>query len=48
MRLRNMLKICLAFCKSEPQYAYKCFAHKRASNLYIGAMLKETISYINY
>ena len=24
----NMLKICLAFRKSEPQYAYKCYAYK--------------------
>ena len=23
-----MLKICLAFCKSEPQYAYKRYAYK--------------------
>ena len=26
MRLRNILKICLVFWKSEPQYAYKCYA----------------------
>ena len=24
-----MLKICLVFCKSEPQYAYKRYAHKK-------------------
>ena len=29
MRLRNMLKICLVFCKSEPQYAYKRYAYKK-------------------
>ena len=29
MRLRNMLKICLAFLKCEPQYAYKCYACKK-------------------
>ena len=27
MRLRNMLKICLVFCKSEP--AYKRYAYKK-------------------
>ena len=29
MRLRNMLKICLVFCKSEPRYAYKHYAYKK-------------------
>ena len=29
MRLRNMLKICLVFCKFEPQYAYKRYAYKK-------------------
>ena len=29
MRLRNMLKICLVFWKSEPQYAYKRYAYKK-------------------
>ena len=29
MRLRNMLKICLVFLKSEPQYAYKLYAYKK-------------------
>ena len=29
MRLRNMLKVCLAFWKSEPQYAYKRYAYKK-------------------
>ena len=29
MRLRNMLKICLAFWESEPQYAYKLYAYKK-------------------
>ena len=29
MRLRNMLKICLVFCKSEPRYAYKRYAYKQ-------------------
>ena len=32
MRLSNMLKICLAFWKSEPQYAYKRYAYKK--NMY--------------
>ena len=27
--LRNMLKICLAFRKSEPKYAYKRYAYKK-------------------
>ena len=27
-----MLKICLVFCKSEPQYAYKRYAYKK--NMY--------------
>ena len=29
MRLRYILKICLAFWKSEPQYAYKRYAYKK-------------------
>ena len=29
MRLRNMLKICLVFWESEPQYAYKRYAYKK-------------------
>ena len=29
MRLRNMLRICLVFWKSDPQYAYKCYACKK-------------------
>ena len=29
MRLRNMLKICLAFWKIDPQYAYKRYAYKK-------------------
>ena len=29
MRLRNMLKICLVFWKSEPRYAYKLHAYKK-------------------
>ena len=29
MRLRNMLKICLVFWKSEPRYAYKRYAYKK-------------------
>ena len=29
MNLRNMLKICLVFWKSEPQYAYKLYANKK-------------------
>ena len=29
MRLRNMLRICLVFWKSEPQYAYKRYAYKK-------------------
>ena len=29
MRLMNMLKICLAFLKSEPQYAYNRYAYKK-------------------
>ena len=34
MRLRNMLRICLAFWKSEPQYANKRYAYKK--NMYLG------------
>ena len=40
MRLRNMLKICLVFWESEPQYAYKRYAYKK--NMYpltIGSLL---------
>ena len=33
MRLGNMLKICLAFWKSEPQYAYKRYAYKKTCML---------------
>ena len=29
MSLRNMLKICLVFWKSEPWYAYKLYAYKK-------------------
>ena len=29
MRPRNMLKICLVYWKSEPQYAYKHYAYKK-------------------
>ena len=29
MWLRKMLKICLVFWKSEPQYAYKRYAYKK-------------------
>ena len=29
MRLRNMLKICLVFWESEPQYAHKRYAYKK-------------------
>ena len=29
MRLRNMLKICLVFWKSDPRYAYKRYAYKK-------------------
>ena len=28
-----MLKICLAFQKSESQYAYKCYAYKKTYRL---------------
>ena len=31
MRLRNMLRICLVFWKSEPQYAYKRYAYKKTT-----------------
>ena len=30
-----MLKICLAFWKSEPQYAYKRYAYKKNTCIYI-------------
>ena len=33
MRLRNVLKICLVFWKSEPQYAYKRYAYKKTSTI---------------
>ena len=29
MRLRNTLKICLVFWKSEPRYVYKRYAYKK-------------------
>ena len=35
MRLRNMLRICLVFLKSEPQYAYKRYAYEKKHALYI-------------
>ena len=31
MRLRKMLKICLVFSESEPQYAYKRYAYKKTT-----------------
>ena len=34
MRLRNMLRLCLVFWKSEPHYAYKHYAYKR-KNMYL-------------
>ena len=37
MRLRNMLKMCLVFCKSEPRYAYKRYAYKKKHVYLIGA-----------
>ena len=39
-RLRNMLKICLDFSKSEPQYAYKRYAYKK--NMYSGGAYSHT------
>ena len=40
MRLRNMLEICLVFCKSEPRYAYKRYAYKKkhVSDIFDGFM----------
>ena len=38
MRLRSMLKICLAFWKSEPQYACKRYAYKK--NMYDNSYLQ--------
>ena len=40
MRLRNILKICLVFWKSEPQYAYTRYAYKRKT-----CMLAQTNSH---
>ena len=37
MRLKNMLRLCLAFWKSEPHYAYKRYAYKR-KNMYYRSM----------
>ena len=34
MRLRNMLKICIVFWESEPQYAYKRYAYKKKHVLF--------------
>ena len=34
-----MLKICLVFRKSEPQYAYKRYAYKRKNMYMFGAKL---------
>ena len=34
MRLRNMLKTCLVFWKSEPQYAYKPYGYKKTCIFY--------------
>ena len=39
MRLRNMLRLCLVFWKSEPHYAYKRYAYKR-KNMYARMYIK--------
>ena len=41
MRLRNMLKICLVFWKSEPQYAYKLHAYKKKTCMPLDRRTKE-------
>ena len=43
MRLRNMLKICLVFWESEPQYAYKRYAYKK--NMYF-IFLPHTVAFL--
>ena len=42
MKLRNMLKICLAFWKSQPQYAYKRYAYEQ--NMYETETLHQQIN----
>ena len=42
MRLRNMLRICLVFWKSEPRCAYKRYAYKK--NMYMINTLTSIIS----
>ena len=44
MRLRNILKTCLAFRKSEPQYAYKRYAYKKHIVTF-KACIQETFSH---
>ena len=41
MRLRNMLKICLVFWESEPQYAYKRYAYKEKTCIAIMPLDKQ-------
>ena len=47
MMLRNMLKKCLVFCKSEPQYAYKRYAYKR-KNMYLPMIVYLSCSKLVY
>ena len=48
MRLRNMLKICLVFWKSEPEYAYKRYAYKKKKHVpQISHSLNSYTSYRN-
>ena len=40
-----MLKICLGFCKSEPQYAYKRYAYKKTCSQ---LKLEPIVKYIEF
>ena len=46
MRLRNMLKICLVFWESEPQYAYKRYAIKKTCILFKFESAQYTLKHI--
>ena len=40
-----MLKICLVFWKSEPQYAYKLYAYKKKHVQYLSVQEQKSVQY---
>ena len=42
-----MLKICLVFWESEPQYAYKRYAYKK-KNMYQSIRISQTLIFTNF